>query len=520
MRKVIKNDKKILLKIMFRLRNEEEFLIIEKNFKKNGYVIEEFEEISKRNFEIQSIYKKISELKLKYGINCKIVLISNIKDLLFCSYRIYNSVIDNFVFFIDKINYNVLENELYKKLANFNNIEEEELKGKIYFNIEFKNFINLFDFLMQFYNFTQFDNIENFKYDEIIKRNEEIKKYIYNEEEYLFLEKENIYKNILISNERESIDSRLLYEMLDKNIWFIVFYVIGLYRKYDIKIVREFTVSYFSYLKDKKTDEKHKIAEIIYSTKGIAFLEFKEKVAIFSLFTLFELPVAFTSAFIIKAMIDGENGSEKYYPSVLLDILHYMNRNNLILYKDIRKDLKIVMNRLKKYYIERCGKIETNNYNGESKKIAFIVDGLQNKNYSISKFTFALVKNILKYSSEYKIKIFTEDNFNTIEEEDILLYTITGKYKGSGSFEHRLYHEKEFKDKEVEFVYSDITKPKDVRTNGMLEMIKKYNPEIILTHTLCSQLTNILYDEYPVVYISMGGENYGNDFDVQLYNHY
>ena len=173
MRKLKISNKKILLKLMFRLRNIEEFKKIEFGFERNGYKVEEYGEIDRREFKIQDIEEKINEVRKKHGFNCKIVLVSNIKDVLFKSFFEYNSIIDKFIFFIDKINYNLTgekEEIIFREGENLRKIEE-----KIYTNIEFTNFMPLFEFFNSNNNFKYFENIEKFDFslsiDEKIKKN-------------------------------------------------------------------------------------------------------------------------------------------------------------------------------------------------------------------------------------------------------------------------------------------------------------------------------------------------------------
>ena len=129
MRKLKENIKKVALEVIFRLRNEELFFKIESDIKKKGYIIESFGEIDKKSFEFCNLEKKIEEIKLNYGNKTKIILISNIRDVLMTAFRKLNTEIDNFIYFIDKVNYSILKETEYKEFAMFKDIEKETIKN-------------------------------------------------------------------------------------------------------------------------------------------------------------------------------------------------------------------------------------------------------------------------------------------------------------------------------------------------------------------------------------------------------
>lgn len=507
--------KKIVLELFYRLRNSEEKSKIEIMFIKNGYEIVNMEEPDKREFKIESILEKISEIKSSYGNNCRIVLFSNIKDILFASYRIYNEKIDDFIFFIDKYNYDLaVKDEILSKLSEFSTVKNDKLKGKIYTNIEFGNFMPIFDFLVQNNNFKYFDNIENFNYEIRIEKNSSDKKYILKKEERII---EFGSSGEIIEIFEEYRDYENINEVIDKSQYFIVFYVIGLLRKYDIKEVREITVPLFKYFQEKSIYDKQKIAEVIYSTKGIAFLEFKEKMGVFSLMVLLELPFAYLTNFILNTMKEDNNGNEKYFAAIIGDIISYQNKHGLMQYKEFLRDFEYIVNKLMKFYTDNKEIKNYKKYDKNAKKIAFMVDNLQKNNYSVTKFAFDIVNNIKKYNPEYEIVIFVEDNFNFIDEERLLIYSFSAG--GASSEMYSKYHYEYFEGTDIRFLYSMPTAPKEVRVKDMIYAIFDFNPEVIMTTSLCSYSINMLYDYYPTMYLSMVSLNAVNAFDIELYPH-
>ena len=127
-------SKKLLLVVNFRLRDVEEFEEIKQKYMQCGYCLYEEKNLNHRDFKIEILQEILEKVESdKYN---KIVLISNIRDVLFCWYRIYNSCIDDFIFFIDKYNYRLLKEEIYEQLSNFTNASFESLEGKIYINLK------------------------------------------------------------------------------------------------------------------------------------------------------------------------------------------------------------------------------------------------------------------------------------------------------------------------------------------------------------------------------------------------
>ena len=75
MKKLKIKNKKELLKITFRLSNKDEFSKIEAIIKEKEYIVEEFGEIDKNNFNFRDIEKRVNDVRKKYWINCKIALL-------------------------------------------------------------------------------------------------------------------------------------------------------------------------------------------------------------------------------------------------------------------------------------------------------------------------------------------------------------------------------------------------------------------------------------------------------------
>lgn len=487
MRKIKVNDNKVIITIIKEENKQDEYYNTEVLIKKAGYKIQnlEFAEYIK----IEELKEKIKETKLKYGINSRIGIMTDSNKLIISAYVYLEEDVNDFIFFIGKEenNLEVLYSDV--KIENLKLSQQpKEEKVKIYTNIEFNNIINKFDFFVENNNFKYFENIEKIN--------------------------GNSLKYKIKNREENKIE---FYDRLFENKYFIVFYIIGLLRKYGLDNTRKITVDMFKYFQLKTDADKQEIAENIYSTKGIVFLEFREKMAIFSLLVLLEMPFVYLMKFITMSLKSDNQGNERYYPAIIADLFMYMNHNKLATYKSFREDMKMIMEKIDMSVRKNLFIRNIENYNKNSKKIVFLVDSITYTNYSVAKITFDMVKNIKKYYPEYEIIIYVENNYSFIEEEKIMLYSNLLNNVSSEKFvnEHRTVLDEAM----VELVYSKPIASKDSRVKEMIASIIAYNPEIIITTTLCSCSLNTLYNYFPTLYISMVDMNEANKFDVQLYPH-
>lgn len=484
MRKLKYKNKNILFRITFRLRNIDEFSKIESNFKIKGYTIEEYGEIDKKDFTVSMIEEKIKKLREKYGEKCNIVVISNIKDLFFAIFKLYNKIIDRYIFFIDRVNYNILNDKelIYRELLEKIDIKKENINKKIYINMRVDNFNSYRELLLFKENILYFKDIERFDY------------------------------NLKEEMELDEIDIK---KYLNFNREYIAIYILGLIRNYDIQKVREVTIPIFKFFRTQNIIERQRIARSIYEAPKIESLDFKEKIAIYSLIVLLELPFDYILKFFIKMMREDTLGNEKYYPAIISDIIYYGLNNNAAYYREYMEDLKYVFEKLYNYYLREKNIIRKNKFEN-NKKIAFIVDRLYNVNYSVEKVTFDTVRNLKKYYPDYDITIFVEDNFDYLPDEKIMIHSYLGENQGSEvRFEE---HFRELEETDVKISYSLPIGNKEKRVKDMVEAIIEYNPEVVISTTLYSYSLNLIHDIFPTIYMSLISFNFVNKYDVELYN--
>ncbi|MBU5299937.1 glycosyltransferase [Clostridium sporogenes] len=190
----------LLLVFPHKVENTKEWDNIINKFDKENYYVYFLEDISTINFDMGSLPNIIDYYKnLHKNIN-KIVIMSNARDLIFSWYRCYNSIVDDFIYFMDEDenNFFIPKDEyfsFYYNLYEFNGIDKEKIQGKIYLNK--KNDI----MLPIYYEKKYFDFFSNFDF---LNKNRKIplnKKYIFNDYEYNFnCNEEEQWENVEMGN--------------------------------------------------------------------------------------------------------------------------------------------------------------------------------------------------------------------------------------------------------------------------------------------------------------------------------
>lgn len=262
-------------------------------FEDKGFIVHVFEGLNSNDFYLEILADVLEQLKEnEEGIN-RIVVISNVKEIVFSWYRCYNSLVDEFVYFVDKGDCRFLDGiedtEFIQCLSNFFSIRKEHIEGKIYFNFNF-DFVNYEDILVRIVddsNFGYLDRIENFDFNEKIEKKQVNKEYVMKDCQYSFINclNENTKKEIIqlpYGKKREiHIDEDYLNGLLKYNINFLIFAIIGLYKADKKKMTVEFQ-NYFLNLSNIEDNMKKEIANVILNYIEDKRPAFVEKVHILS----------------------------------------------------------------------------------------------------------------------------------------------------------------------------------------------------------------------------------------------
>ncbi len=254
------NLKRILLVFTHNIYNDQTFNEIIDGFKKNEYIIHNYE-IENELFEYQQLKEVITDININYqGLIEEVVVISNVRELLLLWYRIYNSIVDNFIYYLDDKEplrlKNIINDDILMTLSRLHNISEAEVEGKIYINLKFDNSLKIADLIFYESNFEYFTNLKYFDYQRSSKSALcRINNYIYKGSEVSFLEhiKEESERVIVISLDLQSpksFDEKRFMDLLSSDPEFLVFYMCYLYRNQTLNHAYDICKNMLSYIVD------------------------------------------------------------------------------------------------------------------------------------------------------------------------------------------------------------------------------------------------------------------------------
>lgn len=176
----------ILLIFLNDLENVDEFNEIIDEFGKNNYEMYLLDKIKEDEyFSIDSLPIMVENYKNEHKNVNKVVVLSNSRDLIFSWYRCYNSLVDDFVYFVDEDekNYFVPEDryyDFYYNLFEFNGIEKETIEGRLFLTEKNKTILPIC------YNPKSFGFFSNFNFSDKSNKKKLNKRYIFKDFEYNF----------------------------------------------------------------------------------------------------------------------------------------------------------------------------------------------------------------------------------------------------------------------------------------------------------------------------------------------
>lgn len=504
--------KRALIICNFRLRQKEEFNEIVNKFQKEKYDIYDFGEVDRENFNVRVLEYKLNEINEAGEKYEEIALISNIRDALFIWYRAYNNLINYFIFFIDKSNYNILKrnenSQILSEIAEFKGIAKENLGGKIYLNINYENYDKIFEFLFKNFKFRYFDRLENLFIREAgeknIKNINYKKKYTLENRSLVFGTAENEEE---IDLEIKEENSDMFYNYIDISKYFYPFYSLFIIRNYSLDDARNILIKCYEKYGNSEEKIKEEIAELILNTDKFKGLKYNEKIGLLSINFVINLKKCkYTTTPVLDEIIeDNGKNADTYY--------QIFNNFNLYNIKDFEfEKRKKMINLSDEYYRKKINEKEIDRKNN----LLFIVDSLETKSYSGTKLLFDIIENIIKKDSEIKIAVYSEENFFGNQEENPFMMDYNNRL-------NILSYEKEkmqYAESKVKIIYSDIYKKKEERVADLINFVNEFKPKAVISTTIYSAGLNVLHDILPTIHLSLGSVNYLNKFDVYLYPHF
>lgn len=503
----------VLLVFINELEKIGEFNDIIDKFAENGYAMYLWNNIKEdENFSIDMLPVIVGNYKNEQEDINKIVVLSNARDLIFSWYRCYNSVVDDFIYFIDKDDknyFNVSDRhyDFYYNLAEFNGIEGETVEGQIYLNINLSNYEKVINLLLQNNNFKYFDNIVNFDYKEKgTAKKGKSKTYVFKGYEYNFAMKTQEKVVITDKPKEAAIDEQFINHLLNNR--YLIPYVTVFFLKANNNALTNILLTLFRKLKVMKKEEYKGVYEELFAYISRPTIIFKERFYIASLLVMINGGDERLTELMMKSLLEDEEYIE-YHHEILANILFYHSNENLVRYEGYYLDQRNIVGKLADWVLDDDLEIKKPS-KLSSKKIALVVDQLISINHSPTKLMLDYAGNIKKYYQDYEVKIFVEDNLYCNNE--IMPYIYSSIISSSLKEEHDRY----LNDNSIVIYYANINLAKKDRTKEIIREIKKFNPEAILTNSDISTVSRIFYNKYPIIYMSMGGDYYSNLADAYL----
>ncbi|WP_096635449.1 glycosyltransferase [Clostridium cochlearium] len=445
---------------------------------------------------------------------------SNARDLILSWFRCYNSIVDDFIYFIDEDekNYYKPNDELspfVHELSSFTNIEKEEIIGHIYININNYNYSKIIYLLFQNNNFRYFNYIGEYCFYNKTSKSLISKTYIYKDNLYNFELSSNIYETVDLDikvNPKVCIDREYIL-LLEENIYFIKYILTELYKHRNDCQVNNYLIQLFKQIAEKlNLNQREKILDEVIEYIDNKEKTFEEKIYMLSLCVLLKSERTVLSEKIIE-ILNNDKDNLIFHFHMTYNIFAFQWNDNLELsnkvYIGIRKEI-IKLGEL----FKKQAKIKVNEKTSvnDKNRIAIHYDQLLSLQHAPTILALKMAKNLKKYCKDCEVKIFAEDNFIVNSDEVIFPYG----YSSVESLRCREIHKECLKNYNVEVYYSNPAKSKLERTKEIVEEINKFDPTVIYSTSDVSLAREVLYPYYPIVYQTHGGTNFSTLCDAYV----
>jgi glycosyltransferase involved in cell wall biosynthesis len=514
--------KNILLIFLNNLKREKEFNSIVDEFDKHGYKLYLLDNIKEAGFFIfGNLPTLLGQIyNQEDGDINKVVILSNSRDLILSWYRSVNSLVDDFIYFIDENEENYFTPgeeyfEFYRNLSEFDGIENETIEGKIYLNINFNNYSQIIDFLGRESNFRFFTNWDNSYFDlPKIEKERILKKYIFNGQEYsLKIYNMKRTENVMIKEDFQkkfSVSELFLKKAVDNP--YIIPYLTRLFCKPGEKTFEKILLTLFTMLKETETDRQNEVFKKLFAYIRDDRVGFKDKIYIFSLLVMIHNGNKELAEYVMSVLLKDVSFIKYHFP-VILNIFSYQWNEKLKLSNKVYAQIREEIIKLGKFF-KKQARITVNRERDKSDtlKVAIHYDQLLSLKHAPTLLALEMAKNLKKYCKKCEVKIFVEDNFISSPDEIAFPYA----YSSIASLRCKKIHEEYLKGSNIQIYYSNPSESKMERTKSIVNEINKFNPTVIYSTSDVSLAREILYPYYPIVYQTHGGTNFSTLCDVYV----
>lgn len=508
---------RILISVISNLVEHEELNNLYNKFSNEGFIIEQFID-DNSEIQVDSLPALIEfvgnkdECKSKQN-EVEFVVLSNIRPLLFSWFRCYNSLASNFIFFIEDKGLEDYKFEpaiLVQNLSNFNGINEETVKGKIYANLSDKNIKTLSSFLLVNNHFCYFDEICNYDFKKILKDTQQNKSYVINKFEYAFsLSSENPLEKVILKEQETNvqINDKFFELMCIKHFYFLYYFIISNYHSNEISksIKDNLFIALFKEMKKMSNERQCIIHDLLLSYIKKSELSFKEKAYLISLLVFLNAKNDLLKDIMYILKADSKN-IEYHYP-FLMNTFFYLSKDGLSEYTDMYNDRIEVFEKILEFYKQeilisrnQLKKLKRKELSSSRRKIAIVSGQLLSPNHAPTLMALNRGKYIREHSN-FDVKIFVDDMFVYRSEEVVFPYVYSSAQASSLAEIHS-----EFLGGNIEIYYSGVNANRLNRIKNFIDEINTYQPDVIYQLGNDYSLpTSLLYRFYPVVIERVGG---------------
>ncbi|MDZ5471968.1 glycosyltransferase family 4 protein [Bacillus sp. 31A1R] len=503
---------KFLINLFSTDLNQQDFVSLSEPFDSEGYSIYNFQ-FSSEEYSIDLLDTLINYLSFEHNISpyeTKIVLQSNINNLLIAWYRIYNDIIDDFILIDNSVTSIELKNPIEQifidQLSAFAAIEDESCHTRLYYRNSSLLSPQILKPFMEAYQYDLLKPFNEHSVHSVVHKKREKKEYKIKQYSYLrSTTLEDKSKIIDLTRQRTFQKNILIDEINEASGFYLVFqYILSLQIADDQK-----ARAVHMFQQRMNTEQKKLVTEYIkdYLEERVNILPFKEVINYYSFLVMLG-----TDKTIIKQMLEYIKNDDKHFDdhyAPFTNVLFYVTNASQKEYETYFLDRIDIMRQLKSYYKE---KLKIQMPKSEDNHLVIVCGQLLSYNHAPTKVTIDYANNLIKYYPNLKIKIVVEDMFNYSPNELFFVYPFCSVDSKSLNGLH-----KELLDPSIEIHYSNCRLSRIHRLQEDINAIKDFKPQWIFKIGAPDSLAvDLLFDYYPITSLSMGGAEYSEWVDVAL----
>jgi hypothetical protein len=474
---------KKVISIISNLNNQDEqsLLATYQFFADKDYEIEQFID-DDNQLQVDQLPALIDQVRSNGQGISRIVLISNIRPLLLSWYRCYNTLVDDFVLFVnddecDRTFHNQLD--IVTFLSNFNDksLAEENLLGEIYYNnLNLESGFGKFILTNGKYHY--FDQLSNFQ--ETQKRLEVTQKsYIFQGNDYFFMIAGNYIKDTIRLSEEVSspyldISEELMnYVQNNHQLMIHLFLVISNLDQERQKKYQNLNnlMELFSKFEQGKQIDFYNDFKTYIKRNNVTFIE---KMSFFNVLVKLEG----TKYCILQDMMNEIKNDEKhieYHYPLVTNSLFFVSKERVQKYPNVINDRMEILDRIVDYYDPLVKKVQKSSKK-KIEKIAVITSQLISIKHSPTLLALTIAKYLKKLDSDLEITIFVDDTYIYCEEEMVF----PNMYSSVPSQKIKLEH-KDFINgiDGIEINYPNQIYNRKIRIQNEVNEVLNINPDVI-----------------------------------------